>query len=222
MSFWSSKKLYANFIKTLLFILSFWVPIKWILKYMNGSSVSLNFFLHIQFFSFVWHSGTFLCMIFWFINTFSTCGQSAPLSSFWRMGLTFDCHISLLKFPNRSYETTCFHCMEMLDCLPQMVLICTFDGNLLIVKWTVSLGKILCCLPFMGFAFFIYLVILGCHFITKRVMYKLPAEMALGQVTGHAMAMVAFRWQCGAQGGGAKDVVLETDPQSLEETLWIY
>ena len=134
---------------------------------MNGSSVSLNFLLHIQFFSFVWHSGTFLCMIFWFINTFSTCGQSAPLSSFWRMGLTFDCHISLLKFPNRSYETTCFHCMEMLDCLPQMVLICTFDGNLLIVKWTVSLGKILCCLPFMGFAFFIYLVILSDEMTTR-------------------------------------------------------
>ena len=164
MSFWSSKKLCTNFIKTLLlFILSFWVPIKWILKCMNGSSVSLNFLLHIQFFSFVWHSGTFLCMIFWFINTFSTCGQSAPLSIFWGMGLTFDCHISLLKFPNRSYETTCFHCMEMLDHLPQMALICTFDGNLLIVKWTVSLGQILCCLPF-----FIYFVILGCHFIAKR------------------------------------------------------
>ena len=43
--------------------------------------------------------------------------------------------------------------------------------------------------------------------------------MALGQITGHAMAMVAFRWQCGTQGGGGKDAVLEPDQQSLEETL---
>lgn len=71
----------------------------------------------------------------------------------------------------------------------------------------------------MGFAFVRYLVILGCHFIAKRVIPKLPAVMAPGRVTGHAMAMVAFRWQCGTQGGGAKDTVLETDPQSLEGTL---
>lgn len=50
-------------------------------------------------------------------------------------------------------------------------------------------------------------------------MYKLPAVMALGQVTGHAMAVVAFRWQCGTQGGGGKDAVLQTDQRSLEETL---
>lgn len=115
--------------------------------------------------------------------------------SFGGFCLTFDCHISLFKFPNRIFQNYLFSLHGNASPLPS-------DGVNMCISWYfpdcymnsfLGVG----CLSFMGFTFFIYLVILDCHLMSERVVYKLWAVTAPGQVTGHAMA----QWPSGGSVG---------------------
>lgn len=115
-SFWSSKKLSANFIKTLLFfILSFWNSFQMDIKVSELSVYvpQLSFYTFCLFICAMF-LGVFSLHASQFTNTIFLCIQSAPYPSVGDFCLTFDYHIFQFKFSNRIFKTTCFHCIDVL------------------------------------------------------------------------------------------------------------
>ena len=220
MSFWSSKKLSTNCIKTLLFfILSFWIPIKWILKCMNRSSVSLNFPFT--------HSVFFICAAFWGFSLHDFfCSQiyTPPVSSLLLypfLGgfcLTFDCHISLFKFPNRIFQNYLFSLHGNASPLPS-------DGVNMCISWYfpdcyvnsfLGVGSLL---PLLHGLCLLY--IFGNSWLSSHVWEGCVQALGCdGSWSGHwpCTGSVTFRWQCGTWGGGRSDAV----PENFRALKWCY